>query len=173
MHAFVDESYRNRYLIACTLVAPRALNPTRSMLRSMLLPGQRRLHFHDENLQRRRELLGRMCSLELVVRVYEMRARERTARPALLAAVLADLKELSVGRLVIESRESRDHLDRQVIAGMQRQGKASLDLVYEHLRPYEEPVLWVSDAVAWAVGAGGDWRSRVNRIVGKVGEHGP
>ena len=102
-----------------------------------------------------------------------MRARERTARPALLAAVLADLKELSVGRLVIESRESRDHLDRQVIAGMQRQGKASLDLVYEHLRPYEEPVLWVSDAVAWAVGAGGDWRSRVNRIVGKVGEHGP
>ena len=173
MHAFVDESNRNRYLMACTRVAPKALNPTRATLRSMLLPGQRRLHFHDENAQRRRELLARMCSLDLVVRVYGMRARERTARPALLAVLLSDLKELAVGRLVIESRESRDHLDRQVIAAMQRQGKASLDLVYEHLRPYEEPLLWVSDAAAWAVGAGGDWHSRVTPIVAAVREQGP
>ena len=54
------------------------------------------------------------------------------------------LKELSAARLVIESRESRDHLDRQVIAAMQRQGKASLDLVYDHQRPYEEPSDWDS-----------------------------
>ena len=169
MHAFLDESNRNRYFLACTLVAPGALNPVRTALRSMLLPGQRRLHFHDENARRRRELLARMCSLDLVVRVYEMRARERTARPVLLAALLADLKELSVGRLVIESREGRDHLDRQVIATMQHQGKASLTLVYEHLRPYEEPLLWVSDAVAWAVGAGGDWQERVSRMVDNGG----
>jgi hypothetical protein len=48
------------------------------------------------------------------------------------------LKQLSAARLVIESRESLDHLDdldHRVIAAMQRQGKASLDLVYEHLRP--------------------------------------
>ena len=173
MHAFLDESNRSRYFLACALVVPRALNPTRTALRSMLLPGQRRLHFNAESERRQRELLGRMCSLDLVVRVYEMRARERTARPALLAALLADLKDLSVERLVIESREGRDHLDREVIASMQRHGRASLALVYERLRPYEEPLLWVSDATAWAVGAGGDWQRRVAPIITNLGERAP
>ena len=37
-----------------------------------------------------------------------------------------------------------------------------------HLSPYEEPLLWVSDAVAWAVGAGGDWRRRVEPMIDEV-----
>lgn len=45
------------------------------------------------------------------------------------------------------------------------EGKASSSLVYEHLRPHEEPLLWVSDAAAWAVGASREWRKRVSRII--------
>jgi hypothetical protein len=34
--------------------------------------------------------------------------------------------------------------------------------------PDEEPLLWVSDAVAWAMGAGGDWRRRVEPMIDEV-----
>lgn len=44
-------------------------------------------------------------------------------------------------------------------------GLGPVSLTYEHMRPHEEPILWVSDAVAWAYGAGGDWRRRVTPAV--------
>lgn len=165
MHAFVDESYRNRYVLACVVVAPENLRATRAELRRMLLPGQRRLHFHHESPRRRRELLGRLAKLDVTARVYELRARERTARPALLALLVNDLDSLGVTQLVFESRQGLDHLDRQVIAAAQRQGHAPATMSYEHKLPHEEPLLWLPDAVAWAVGAGNPWRERLHPIL--------
>jgi hypothetical protein len=40
-------------------------------------------------------------------------------------------------------------------------------LLYEHLKPHEEPLLWVPDAVAWCYGNGGDWRRRVAPLVAR------
>ena len=37
--------------------------------------------------------------------------------------------------------------------------------VYDHRSSTSEPLLWAVDAVVWAVGAGGDWRRRVDPIV--------
>jgi hypothetical protein len=37
----------------------------------------------------------------------------------------------------------------------------------------KKPLLWVSDAAAWAVGASGDWQSRVSPVVENVHEQGP
>lgn len=42
------------------------------------------------------------------------------------------------------------------------------ELDYEHMRPSEEPILWIADAVAWAFGAGPTWRRRVDGIVAVV-----
>lgn len=39
---------------------------------------------------------------------------------------------------------------------------------YEHLAPHEEPLLWVADGVAWAWGAGTDWRRRVAPLLADV-----
>jgi hypothetical protein len=37
-----------------------------------------------------------------------------------------------------------------------------LGTVYlEHMRAFEEPLLWLPDALAWAHGAGGEWRQRI------------
>jgi hypothetical protein len=38
-------------------------------------------------------------------------------------------------------------------------------LVFEHRSARVEPMLWIADAIAWAYGAGGDWRALVGSIV--------
>jgi hypothetical protein len=40
-------------------------------------------------------------------------------------------------------------------------------------RVHEEPLLWVPDAIAWAVGRGGDWRRRAEPLLDKVVDLGP
>jgi hypothetical protein len=45
---------------------------------------------------------------------------------------------------------------------------ALLDTPYEHFRPHEEPLLSVADAVAWAYGAGGHWRTMVEQSIDKI-----
>jgi hypothetical protein len=38
-------------------------------------------------------------------------------------------------------------------------------VTFDHRRSSTEPLLWAADAVCWAVGAGGDWRRRVEAIL--------
>ena len=60
-----------------------------------------------------------------------------------------------------------NHRDVLVLdAALRKHGSQTLE--YRHLSPYEEPLLWVSDAVAWAMGAGGDWRRRVEPMIDEV-----
>ena len=51
-------------------------------------------------------------------------------------------------------------------AALRKHGSQTLE--YRHLSPYEEPLLWVSDAVAWAIRTGGDWRRRVEPMIDEV-----
>jgi hypothetical protein len=57
--------------------------------------------------------------------------------PARMHVFVADVAPAGAGRLILESRESS----------------------------HEEPVLWAADAIAWAVGAGGDRRRRVDPLL--------
>jgi hypothetical protein len=40
--------------------------------------------------------------------------------------------------------------------------------VYEHVDSTSEPLMWISDVVAWCYGAGGHWRKRVDPILTKT-----
>jgi len=72
-------------------------------------------------------------------------------------------------RLVLESRgPSDDHRDARTLAAALAPAPSASGLVYEHLRPYEDPLLWIPDAVSWCYGAGGDWRRRVSPLVERV-----
>lgn len=81
------------------------------------------------------------------------------ARQLCLSAAAAWLHELGATRLAIESCAHQDVRDRQTLAAAME--KVDEPFTYEHLRPAEDPVLWASDALAWCLGAGGDWRQRV------------
>jgi hypothetical protein len=73
------------------------------------------------------------------------------------------LLDRNVTRLVIESREGRDHLDRQVLLGELRARATAFD--YDHMPPSGDPLLWVADAIAWCSSAGGAWCQRIEPLV--------
>lgn len=166
VHAFVDESRRDRYMICAVIITPDDLRTTRGDLRQMLLPGQRRLHFANESPHRRRLLLAAMADLPVRAVMYTSKQRESIARELAIAALLIDLVGLRGQRLIIEHREdSQNRHERALIASAVRNGTAPTDLDYQHLNAHEEPMLWVADAVAWAYGAGGEWRRRVRTLI--------
>ncbi|MGH3926485.1 MAG: hypothetical protein ACRDTT_27090 [Pseudonocardiaceae bacterium] len=47
-------------------------------------------------------------------------------------------------------------------------GEVPPELAYEHLRPYEDPALATADAIAWYIGAGGEWRWRIMPVIEEV-----
>jgi hypothetical protein len=73
------------------------------------------------------------------------------------------LLDRSVTRLIIESREGRDELDRQVLISELRHRPGAFG--YDHMPPYGDPLLWIADAVVWCSSAGGAWRDRVAPII--------
>jgi len=164
---FIDESERREYLLAAVVVDPRELKAARGVLRAMLLGGERRLHFSKERDTRRRELLSRFCEHGFRIHIYVTSTADHHARRRLLVKVAEDLSP-GLLRLVIESRGYRDRDDLGLLIDLQRSGVLSQHAAYEHVAPHEEPILWVADGVAWAWGAGGDWKRRVAPLVTRV-----
>lgn len=168
LHAFVDESQRRDYIICAAVVSPNDLASIRASLRNLLLPGQRRLHFVDESKQRRRKCLSVMAELPLHARIYTTSGNESVARGQLLDHLLNDLIPLQCERLVIESRgAAQDSRERRRIAALITHREAT-PFTYHHMKPHEEPMLWVPDAIAWAHGAGREWRSLVDPQINHV-----
>lgn len=169
VHAFVDESQRSRYTICATIIRSSDLQAVRKTLLGMRLPRQARLHFVNESLQRRRFLLNAICGLPVRTRLYTSAEKEPVARQRAMEALLVDLLAIGGQRLVIERREaSQDDRERRLIATAVRRGAAPTDLWYGHLQGRDEPLLWVSDAVAWAYGAGREWRHRAESLIDHV-----
>ncbi|MFI9505998.1 hypothetical protein [Nocardia sp. NPDC052566] len=168
IHAFVDESIRrDRYLLCAALIPAAHLQRARAVVRGLCLPGQRRWHFAKEPDQRRRHILGAMAQCgDVRVAIAIGAGVEVRARDECMARLVSHLIDLKAERLVIESRQSLDHRDRHCIAAVLR--KASVDLPYAHVPPHCEPGLWWPDAVAWAYGAGGSWRTTVAPLVSDV-----
>lgn len=170
---YLDESKRgNRYLVASTTVDAAGAIEVRRALGRLVLPGQRRLHFKSESDRRRRELLVAITGLSCAVRVYSVRQlAEPDARSLALSAVVRDAQATgSDSTAYIERVEGLESLDQATIT---RARARRPSMTWHHLSPSEDPVLWVSDAVAWAVGAGGHWRERVDTLLDDVIELSP
>lgn len=168
IHAFIDESRRgNQYLMAVALVDPANLEPVRKRLRQLLLRGERELHFYKQNDRRRRELSEQVARLPFTALVYTSTCRraDEPARRACLTQLTNDLLARKAHRMVLDSRESRDHDDRAVIKHLISAEPGHPQLVYEHFRGQNEPLLWLADIVAWCWGAGPGWRKRVDAII--------
>jgi hypothetical protein len=101
MHGFVDESIRRRYLLWCVTVHPRDLDASRRELRTLLLPGQRRLHFVHEASPRMKVLLSRMSRMNVRAAIYDCSGIDDKARRAGLERLVDDL-------LAVVSRSRRN-----------------------------------------------------------------
>lgn len=161
---FVDESKARGYFLVATATSRASARTAGRQLRTLLKPGQRRLHFKGESDSRRRFILSKMVTLEVDVAVWEVRnLPDKDARPLCLEAMVAQAARCQVGELVIESDASLETADRRMIAAVSRAESGTF--AYRHCPPHEEPLLWISDAVAWCYSKGGDWRRRVASLV--------
>ncbi len=169
--AFVDESERRaRYVMCCVVIEPNRVREMRSVARGLLLPGQRRLHFHTESDRRQRQLASDLVAVDADISVFICGSAygqsEADARAACLAAIVTHLQGLEAAvKLVIESRHEQDAADHPVIWSA-RARQPVLD--YEHQTADVEPLLWLPDAFAWIVGAGAEWRRRVGQTVDRI-----
>ena len=163
--AFVDESGRgSRYHVCVVVVANGDVDALRRVVRSFCLPGQRRWHFVHERDSRRRQIIEALVtSGQVTALIYYGKGRDTQIRAESFRRMVRPLLDRSVTRLIIESREGRDALDRQVLVGqLRRYGENGFG--YDHMPPHGDPLLWVADALAWCSSAGGPWRERIEAI---------
>ncbi len=166
---FVDESVRGRrYLMACVMAEARHLPDLRLVMRALAV--HERVHFNNESARRKRLVLSAIAEMPIGVFIAVAQrghgATEFAARNACLTAVVERVQRSDVPRLVIESRDDDREDERHVVRVRQPEPW----LVFEHRRANAEPMLWVADAIAWAQGAGTNWRLLVESVVEDVTE---
>lgn len=158
LHAFVDESFVGRYILAVVVLPADEVTAARKAMRGLLQGGQKRIHFYKESDRRRSQILASIESLGAEHRVYTT----KNARPARIECMRRLVSELGAGgvqRLVIERDDSLVAADRRLLYEVSRD--RGQDFVYAHLRSKEDLLLCVPDAIAWCWSRGGHWRARV------------
>lgn len=171
-HVVVDESMRRGYLLVAAVVMPDDVTATRRGVKSLVEPGQRRLHMVKESDSRRRLILQRMADLGCSATLYEAGAGHKsniTRRRACLERLVHDVVDTGAGtRLCLETAEGVDRRDQQQLLELVRRLQCRDILAYEHAHASAEPLLAVPDAIAWAWTRGGEWRRRAQPLVSSV-----
>lgn len=172
MWAFSDESERaGVFLLAVVLVAPKDLDTGRLAMRRLLLGGERSLHAAKESPRRRRQLLDVVARSErLSAVVFRYRRSQGVDRDNARSRVIQAATELIIERGV--TAWTLDNLgpaerakDRNTIGHALARADTGHQVVFDHRPSVSEPLLWAADAVCWAVGAGQDWRRRIDAVV--------
>lgn len=171
-HAWVDESMHTAtpkmpdgiYLLAATIAEATACDTTRDVLRGLLPRKATRLHWRDQTQRRRRVIADALQNLDVVHTVVigaplDPRRQER-ARRICMERLLHELCSLDVSRVWVESRTaSLNRRDRQLIDVLRSRQVIPPTLRFDFAFPTDDPMLWLPDVVAGAVGAhrrGGD-----------------
>lgn len=172
MWAFSDESERaNRMILVVAMAPTSAVHAARAQLRELLLPGQRRIHTSDESPRRRRMILYTLTLVEDISAVAfcyrrPMGIAHVEARRALLVAATHHVVVNGASSWILDNQDPQQRArDRATITAALRGATGDSRPVFDHRRGYSEGMLWAAGALCWAVGAGGDWRRRIDRIV--------
>lgn len=166
-HVFVDETKERGLLVAAAVVLPADLVAARRTIRDLILPGQRRIHFHKEKDDRRRQIIAAVATLSAHAVIFDARDHRnaRMAREACLVDLVEHAAKINAARLVLERDDSTFQADRRLLFEQVRRSGLSGALRYDHLRAHEECLLAIPDAVAWCWAKGGRWKTSVQRLV--------
>ncbi|GGU37786.1 hypothetical protein [Lentzea flava] len=168
-HVFVDETKEKGYLVTAAVVLSGDLVAARRTMRGLIMGNQRRIHFHKESDQRRKQILDAVVELAPEVVIYDGSAHaRRRQRDACLVQLVADLAESDASMLVLEQDDSILEADKKLLYRCVRELGCQDDLVYRHHRAHEEPLLALPDAIAWCWHRGGQWKKRVQPLVTTV-----
>lgn len=94
-----------------------ALRSVRTVLRGLILPGQRRLHMKDENDSRKFAIAAAIVTSGVRIIVYDAArdGSERERRAACLTALIEDIARRGDDVLVIEQDDTLIASDRQLL----------------------------------------------------------
>src|SRR5699024_4520218 len=88
-HVFVDETKRQNLLLTAAALPPHQVANARRVLRSLILPRQRRLHLVKESNARRKQILDAIIELNPIITIYDATACPRRGqREACLGALV-------------------------------------------------------------------------------------
>lgn len=166
-HVFVDETKERGLLVAAAVVLPEDVGPVRRAIRDLILPGQRRIHFHKERDDRRRQIIAAVAKLSAHAVIFDARGHRsaRAAREACLVALVEHAAKINAARLVLERDDSTFQADQRLLFEQVRRTGMSGALRYDQLRAHEECLLAIPDALAWCWAKGGRWKTSVQRVV--------
>jgi hypothetical protein len=161
--AYVDESEPDPrfgagvYVLAAALIEQDDQETARAAVASLRLRGQRKLHWHDEDDQRRKlltETIAELPALHLIVVKVDQHAKPERRRRLCLARLLPELAAAGVPEVYLEAREAKQNgHDRAMLDALRAQRLVTSDLRMYHQPGPTNPLLWVPDVVAGAVGA--------------------
>jgi hypothetical protein len=145
------------YLLATTVADPGECDPIRDTLRGLLVGRTPRLHWRDQTPRRRRFIAGVLADLAVthtvVVGMPLDQARQERARRQCMERLFHELHALAVVRVWIEARTaSLNNRDQTMIAALRSRQVLPDSLTFDFARPVQEPMLWLPDAIAGAVG---------------------
>jgi len=129
--------------VCVVVVANGDVDASRRLVRSLCLPGQRRWHFvHERDSRRRQTLDAILASGQATALIYYGKGRDTEIRAESFRRMVDPLIDRNVVRLIIESREGRDDLDRQMLVGQLRGGPDAF--LYDRMPPHGDPLLWIA-----------------------------
>lgn len=168
-HAFVDESKRGPYLMCAFVTDPGHRGQVVAVLNRIRMPGAPRIHMKNESDSTRRAVLSALCDLQVQSTMFISRIKPMiTARATIIEeGIWPQVRREGITRLVLEPEAGQDERDRRQLYQLARRDGLT-DFSYAHLPPITEPMLWVPDAIAWAYGAGGNWRQRAAPVIDQV-----
>jgi hypothetical protein len=126
-------------------------------IEALRLPSQPKLHWRDENDNRRMlgiKTIATLPALHLVVVRAAADERSERRRRLCLRRLLCELDQTGVVQVVLERRQRRqDQADSQLLSALRAAKAVRSGLRMEHAVGDAEPLLWLPDFVAGAAGA--------------------
>lgn len=168
LQAWVDESIHvanELYILAAAIAPsdPAQLEACRDRLRALVRRARNRLHWNSEeegDLIGISKTIGSMPLTSIVVTATHMdRRKQERARRKCLQQLLYRLSADRVEQVWLESRDAiGNQRDLAMVANLRSTHALDDALRVDHLKPLEEPLLWLPDSVAGAVAAAHDGR---------------
>jgi hypothetical protein len=166
---FIDESKASGYIIVSAAIVPTDVARMRKSVADLRKAGQRRIHFVKESDSRRREILSAFGRLGVECQLYRVAGmNDAAARERCLVEVVADAATAGVTRIVLERDDSIVEFDRKILYRELDVHGIRDQVTYAHETSASELLLCIPDAVAWSYARGGEWKTRIQPILGDV-----
>jgi hypothetical protein len=160
---YADESKQGSFLFGVACATSDMTSVLRKDLRSLVLPGQRSLHFAAESPARRGVLLDQILSFDLSIALIDTQeSNQSLGREKGLRNLVRFAEEIGATKIVLEMDESTLKVDQAILRGFVRSEGETLRQ-FQILPRHAEPLLWVPDAIAWSYQRGGEYRRALLR----------